>query len=126
MCLRLMRRCSRMRCRRSFWPRQSIGRDGCDSVGRMAARRLGMALNHIPCEQAKANAGQRVIHPVRSQPTPHSMNIHLDPVIQRKLSAFAGRRRRLIVMRGVFAAVAMLLVTLLIVALVDYKWDLPE
>src|SRR5438270_13656878 len=54
------------------------------------------------------------------------MSIHLDPLIQQKLSAFAGRRRRLIVIRGAFAGVAMLLLTLLIIAVVDYTWVLPD
>src|SRR5437764_662130 len=74
----------------------------------------------------KGHARQRVIQPVNSHPTPQSMTAHLDPLIQQKLSAFAGRRRRLIITRGVFAAVAMLLVTLLIVAIIDYKWEMPD
>ena len=47
------------------------------------------------------------------------MSIHLDPLIKEKLNAFAKRRRRLIVMRGVFSAVAMLLLTMLIIAGID-------
>jgi hypothetical protein len=47
------------------------------------------------------------------------LSIHLDPLIKEKLNAFAKRRRRLIVMRGVFSAVAMLLLTMLIIAGID-------
>ena len=48
------------------------------------------------------------------------MSQHLDPVILQKLQAFARRRRSLIILRGVFAAVAMLVATMLAVAAVDF------
>ena len=54
------------------------------------------------------------------------MSIHLDPVIQEKLTAFANRRRRLIVTRGVFAALAMLLLTMLIIAGIDLSVRMPD
>src|SRR3954467_10814778 len=54
------------------------------------------------------------------------MSNRLDPLIQEKLRAFARRRRRLIVIRGVFAALAMLLLTMVLVAVVDYNWVLPD
>jgi len=55
------------------------------------------------------------------------MRHHLDPVIWKKLQAFARRRRSLIILRGVFAAVAMLVGTMILVAGVDY-WQplLPD
>src|SRR5215510_12552745 len=48
------------------------------------------------------------------------MSTRLDPVIQQKLGAFAHRRRRLIIIRGIFAAFAMLLLAMLVVAAVDF------
>ena len=54
------------------------------------------------------------------------MSASLDPQIQLKLRAFAQRRRRLIIIKGVLAAVAMLLLTMLAVAVVDLKWMLPD
>ena len=54
------------------------------------------------------------------------MSTHLDPVIQQKLSAFAARRRRLIVTRGIFAALAMLLFTMLIIAAIDLQVRMPD
>ncbi len=54
------------------------------------------------------------------------MSATLDPLIQEKLSAFAGRRRKLIIIKGVLAAVAMLLLTMLVVAAVDMQWMLPD
>src|SRR5688572_30176468 len=54
------------------------------------------------------------------------MSNRLDPLIQAKLRAFAARRRRLIIMRGIFAAVAMLLLTMLLIAAVDMTWVLPD
>ncbi|MEQ1852406.1 MAG: hypothetical protein ABMA01_12540, partial [Chthoniobacteraceae bacterium] len=54
------------------------------------------------------------------------MSIQVDPLIQEKLGAFAARRRRLIIIRGVLAAVAMLLGTMLIVAAIDFQWMLPD
>ena len=54
------------------------------------------------------------------------MSTHLDPVIQEKLTAFANRRRRLIVTRGVFAALAMLLLTMLIIAGIDLSVRMPD
>ncbi len=54
------------------------------------------------------------------------MSASLDPQIQEKLRAFAQRRRRLIIIRGVLAAVGMLLLTMLAVAVVDLQWMLPD
>ena len=48
------------------------------------------------------------------------MLTHLDPVILQKLRAFARRRRGLILVRGIFAAVAMLVGTMIVVAAVDF------
>ncbi|MCE9611335.1 MAG: hypothetical protein K8R23_14160 [Chthoniobacter sp.] len=49
------------------------------------------------------------------------MTTHLDPVILQKLRAFARRRRSLILLRGVFATVAMLVGTMIVVAAVDFR-----
>jgi hypothetical protein len=54
------------------------------------------------------------------------MSNRLDPLIQEKLRAFARRRRRLIVSRGVFAALAMLLLTMLVIAAIDRFIVLPD
>ena len=54
------------------------------------------------------------------------MTTELDPSIQQKLRAFALRRRRLIVIKGVLAALAMLLLTMLAVAAIDLIWLLPD
>ena len=51
---------------------------------------------------------------------------HLDPLILQKLQAFAQRRRKLIVLRGICAAIAMLLATMMIVALVDWLFVLDD
>ena len=48
------------------------------------------------------------------------MSHRLDPLIQEKLRSFARRRRRLIVLRGVFAALAMLFFAMILVAVVDF------
>ena len=48
------------------------------------------------------------------------MLTHLDPIILQKLRAFARRRRGLILVRGIFAAVAMLVGTMIVVAAVDF------
>ncbi len=50
----------------------------------------------------------------------------MDPLILSKLQAFAARRRRLIILRGVCAAVAMLLATMMVVALLDRFFILPD
>jgi len=50
----------------------------------------------------------------------------LDPRILTKLHAFAQRRRKLILIRGVAVAFAMLLATMLIVAAIDYLFVLPD
>ena len=52
------------------------------------------------------------------------MSTHLDPLILRKLQAFARRRRLLIIVRGVFAAVAMLVGTMILVAGMDFLFPL--
>src|ERR1700760_2872665 len=50
----------------------------------------------------------------------------IDPLILQKLQAFAERRRQLIVRRGIYAAVATLLVAMMIVALLDWAFILPD
>ena len=52
------------------------------------------------------------------------MSSLLDPVILQKLQAFARRRRSLIILRGVFAAVAMLVGTMILVAGMDFLFPL--
>ncbi|MDB6171960.1 MAG: hypothetical protein JWL59_1271 [Chthoniobacteraceae bacterium] len=54
------------------------------------------------------------------------MSSNLDPKILSKLRAFAARRRKLIILRGLCAAVAMLLATMMIVALIDWKFVLAD
>jgi hypothetical protein len=54
------------------------------------------------------------------------MSAFLDPQIQQKLRVFAQRRRKLIIIKGVLAAVAALLFTMLVVAFVDLKWMLLD
>ena len=48
------------------------------------------------------------------------MNSTLDPVILEKLRAFARRRKRLIILRGVLATLATLMVAMIVVAAFDY------
>jgi hypothetical protein len=50
----------------------------------------------------------------------------VDPLILAKLQSFAERRRRLIILRGVCAALAMLLGTMMAVALLDRFFILPD
>jgi hypothetical protein len=54
------------------------------------------------------------------------MSSGLDPVILRKLEAFSLRRRKLIILRGVLAAIGMLLATMTVVALIDWLFILPD
>ncbi len=54
------------------------------------------------------------------------MKNHLDPVILQKLRAFAARRRSLIMLRGIFSAVAMLIATMVVVAAVDFHFFLSD
>jgi len=54
------------------------------------------------------------------------MSYKLDPRIVSTLRAFAHRRRNLIIIRGIAAALAMLLATMLIVAAVDFLFVLPD
>ena len=54
------------------------------------------------------------------------MNPHLDPVILQKLDAFSQRRRKLIILRGICAAVATLLLAMMVVALIDAIFVLPD
>ncbi len=54
------------------------------------------------------------------------MSYKLDPKILSKLRAFAARRRKLIIIRGVCTAVAMLLATMMIVAFIDLIFILPD
>ena len=48
------------------------------------------------------------------------MSSHIDPLIFQKLTAFAKRRRGLIILRGVLAAVAVLIAAMVAVAAADY------
>ena len=54
------------------------------------------------------------------------MSYQVDPRILSKLQAFARRRRKLIIIRGICSALAMLLATMMIVALVDWVFVLPD
>lgn len=54
------------------------------------------------------------------------MSDRVDPKILAKLRAFAGRRRKLILIRGICTAVAVLLATMMLVALVDWLFILPD
>jgi hypothetical protein len=54
------------------------------------------------------------------------MSTPLDPQIAAKLAAFAQRRRKLIIIRGVASGLAMLLATMMFVALVDWLFVLPD
>jgi hypothetical protein len=50
----------------------------------------------------------------------------LDPLTQGKIDAFARRRRRLILIRGVCAVLTILLATMSLLAIVDYLFLLPD
>jgi hypothetical protein len=50
----------------------------------------------------------------------------IDPLILQKLQAFADRRRKLIVRRGIYAAAATLVVAMMIVAFLDWVFVLPD
>ncbi|MDR3401500.1 MAG: hypothetical protein P4L99_03290 [Chthoniobacter sp.] len=54
------------------------------------------------------------------------MSTHTDPLILNKLQAFAQRRRKLIVRRGLYAAGATLLVAMMVVAFLDWAFVLPD
>jgi hypothetical protein len=54
------------------------------------------------------------------------MSIPVDPRILAKLTAFAHRRRKLIIIRGVCAGIGMLLATMMLVALLDLIFVLPD
>ncbi|MCX6977739.1 MAG: hypothetical protein NTX04_07330 [Verrucomicrobia bacterium] len=54
------------------------------------------------------------------------MSSHLDPLILKKLQTFARRRRFLIISRGVLAATAMLVASMLVVAFLDYSLFLSD
>jgi hypothetical protein len=54
------------------------------------------------------------------------MSSHIDPKILAKLRAFAARRRKLILLRGICTALAMLLATMMLVALIDWLFVLPD
>jgi hypothetical protein len=54
------------------------------------------------------------------------MSNRLDPLILAKLQAFSQRRRRLIILRGALAAAATLLATMMLVALIDWLFVLPD
>ena len=74
----------------------------------------------------KAGTGQRVVPRYDAPDFDEPMSAALDPLIQQKLRAFAQRRRRLIIIKGLLAAFAALLLTMLAVAFVDLKWMLPD
>ena len=76
------------------------------------------------CYGVKAFASRMVI--IGYSQSIQLMSTHLDPVIQEKLTAFARRRRSLIVTRGIFAAVAMLLLTMLVIAAIDLTVRMPD
>ena len=50
----------------------------------------------------------------------------LDPLTQEKIDAFARRRRRLILVRGICAVVSILLATMTILAIVDRFFYMPD
>ena len=54
------------------------------------------------------------------------MSHQIAPLILQKLRDFSQRRRRLIIVRGVCAGLAMLLATMMVVALVDWLFVLPD
>ena len=54
------------------------------------------------------------------------MNPQINPLILQKLQAFSQRRRQLIIRRGLYAAVATLLTAMMIVALLDWMFVLPD
>ena len=54
------------------------------------------------------------------------MSVHLDPVTRQKIEAFARRRRRLVMGRGLCAGVFSLLATMTAVALLDYLFVLSD
>ena len=55
-----------------------------------------------------------------------SMRGTLDPLTQRKIDAFAHRRRRLILVRGICAVVSILLATMTLLAIVDRFFYMPD
>src|SRR4051812_32108264 len=54
------------------------------------------------------------------------MSHQIDPLIHQTLQAFSQRRRKLIVIRGICAGIAMLLATMMLVALIDWFFVLPD
>ncbi|MBM4090478.1 MAG: hypothetical protein FJ276_13810, partial [Planctomycetes bacterium] len=54
------------------------------------------------------------------------MSVSLNPVTLRKLQQFGRRRRRLVIVRGVCAAVASLPVMMVLVAVADWRWVLSD
>ncbi len=54
------------------------------------------------------------------------MNPQIDPLIIQKLQAFSQRRRQLIIRRGIYAAVITLLAAMMIVALIDWLFVVPD
>ncbi|MEA3211954.1 MAG: hypothetical protein QOE70_5011 [Chthoniobacter sp.] len=54
------------------------------------------------------------------------MSHQIDPLILQKLALFSQRRRKLIIFRGVCAALATLLLTMMLVALIDAIFVLPD
>src|SRR4051794_9547420 len=54
------------------------------------------------------------------------MSSALDPKIAAKLDAFARRRRRLIIFRGICAGLAMLGASMMVVAILDFRFLLAD
>jgi len=54
------------------------------------------------------------------------MSHQIDPIILQKLQAFSQRRRKLIIFRGVCAALATLLATMMLIAFIDWIFVLPD
>jgi len=54
------------------------------------------------------------------------MTVQIDPVILRKLDDFSQRRRKLILLRGLFATAATLLLAMMLVAVIDAIFVLPD
>jgi len=54
------------------------------------------------------------------------VNPQIDPLILQKLQAFSERRRKLIIRRGIYAAVATLVATMMLVAFIDWLFVLPD
>jgi hypothetical protein len=58
--------------------------------------------------------------------TEATMSHHLDPLVSRKLQQFQGRRRRLIIARGLSAGLLAFILGMAAVALIDWYWLLAD